>query len=100
MRLYLWGRHRLIELRSRDDGSLARYRASNGDLRVMRLWPFPKSAGVTIHRHTHDRRPFLKLRMAYMGMIFQIVLNNFSIVGKNFFASFSSSRINAKAAWW
>jgi len=37
MRLYLWGRHRLIELRSRDDGSLARYRASNGDLRVMRL---------------------------------------------------------------
>jgi len=27
MRLYLWGRHRLIELRSRDDGSLARYRA-------------------------------------------------------------------------
>ena len=37
MRLFLWSRHLLIELRSRDDGSLARYSASTGDLRVMRL---------------------------------------------------------------
>jgi hypothetical protein len=37
MRLYLWGRRRLIEFRSRDDGNLAHYRASSGNLRVMRL---------------------------------------------------------------
>jgi hypothetical protein len=87
MRLYLWGRRRLIELRSRDDGNLARYRASSDDLRVMRLWPFPKSAGTTIH-WDHDGRPLLKLRMTYMGTILQIVLNNFSIVGKKFLRIF------------
>ena len=31
---------------------------------------------------------FLKLRIQYMGLILEIVLNNFLIVGKNFFASF------------
>jgi hypothetical protein len=62
--------------------------ASSGDLRVMRLSPFPESAGTTIHRDTHNRRPFLKLRMAYMGTIFQIVLNNFSVIENKFLRIF------------
>ena len=32
--------------------------------------------------------PFLKSRMRYMGMIFEIVLNNFAIVGKKFLRIF------------
>jgi hypothetical protein len=32
-----------------------------------------------------------------MGVILEIVLNNFAIAGKNFFVSFSSNRIHAKA---
>jgi hypothetical protein len=54
MRLFRWSHHPLIEIRSRDDGSLARYYGANGDLRVMRLRPFPKSTRTINHRDTHD----------------------------------------------
>jgi hypothetical protein len=37
MRLFLWRLDGLIERRNRDDGSLACYGASIGDLRIMRL---------------------------------------------------------------
>src|SRR5271169_3852848 len=59
MRLFLWGHHSLIEIRNRDDGSLARYGASIGDLRIMRLRPFPEPARRITYRDTHGWRPFL-----------------------------------------
>jgi len=37
MRLFLWRLDGLIERRNRDDGSVACYGASIGDLRIMRL---------------------------------------------------------------
>jgi hypothetical protein len=69
MRLFLWSRHPLIEIRSRDDSSLARYGASTGDLRIMRLRPFPEPARRANHRDTHDWHPFLNCRKPYMGTI-------------------------------
>jgi hypothetical protein len=81
MRLFR-SHHPLIEIRNRDDDSLACYGTSTGDLRVMRLRPFPEPARRAIHRDTHDGRPFLKLIIQYMGVILEIVLNNFAIAGK------------------
>ena len=49
MRLFLWSHDCLIESRNLDDGSLAGYGASTGDLRVMRLRPFPEPARRTTH---------------------------------------------------
>jgi hypothetical protein len=62
MRLFLGSHHSLIEIRNWDDGSLGRYGASSGDLRIMRLRPFPEPARRTTHRDTHDWHPFLNCR--------------------------------------
>jgi hypothetical protein len=62
MRLLLWSHACLIESRNRDDGGLARYGTSTGNLRVMRLRPFPEPARRTTHRDTHAWHPFLNFR--------------------------------------
>jgi hypothetical protein len=62
MRLFLWSHHPLIEIRNRDDGSLARYDTGSSGLRIMRLRPFPEPARRATHRDTHDWHPFLNYR--------------------------------------
>jgi hypothetical protein len=86
MRLFLWGHQPFIEIKiwSRDDGSLPRQGASSGDLRVVRLRPFPKPARTAIHRDTHDWRPFPNSRI-YMGTISIRSEQNLVIERKSFF---------------
>ena len=76
MRLFVWRHDWLIERWNRDDGSLARYGASVGDLRIMRLRPFPEPARRTTHRDTHAWHPLLNLETNIWGR-FQSVLNQF-----------------------
>ncbi len=47
MRLFVWSHYPLIGIRNGDDSNLGRYGASSGNLRVMRLRPFPEPARGT-----------------------------------------------------
>jgi hypothetical protein len=82
MRLFR-SHHPLIEIRNRNDDSLACYGTSTGDLRVMRLRPFPEPARRTIHRDTHWRHPFLNCRIQYMGKISNRIEQIFAIGKEN-----------------
>src|SRR5271166_5117042 len=79
MRLLLWSHDCLIESRNRDDGGLARYGASSGGLRIMRLRPFPEPARRTTHRDTHDWHPFSEFQKIIYGDDLNIVESIFAI---------------------
>jgi hypothetical protein len=85
MRLFLWSHQPFIEVKiwSRDDGRLPRQGASSGDLRVMRLRPFPKPARTAIYRDAHDWRPFPNSRIYKWGR-FHFVTDKITLERKSF----------------
>ena len=69
MRLFLWGHHSLIESRNRDDGSLARYGASTGDLRICASDHFLNPLVGLLIEIPMTGILFLNCRKSYMGTI-------------------------------
>jgi hypothetical protein len=88
----------LIEIRNWDDGSLGRYGASSGDLRIMRLRPFPEPARRTTHRDTHDWHPFSEFQKIIYGDDLNIVESIFAIgrgkIPETFFVTEASPERN------